>query len=96
MKILEEFWYGTIQPRERRPTDSPRRTELTHLIISNEDKLMSYLSDEAKDIYERLKDNRAELIDMDECEAFMLGFRIAARMTFEAMNATDVKTFGEE
>ena len=96
MKILEEFWYGTIVPRDHKPEESPRRTELKQLIIQNEDKLLPYLSDDAKSIYENLKDNRYELINMDECEAFMLGFRIAAMMVFEVMSAHNPLHIEEE
>ncbi len=49
MKILEEFRYGNIQPREKAIPQGSRHAKLLNLLVQNENDLTALLSDEAKD-----------------------------------------------
>ena len=44
MNILEEFWYGNIEPTEYDISSSKEYKELLQLISRNEDKLLSSLT----------------------------------------------------
>ena len=44
MNILEEFWYGNIEPAEYDISSSKEYKELLQLISRNEDKLLSSLT----------------------------------------------------
>lgn len=70
MKILEELWYGNINPNERDIKPGSRLHKLGALIIRHEETLMPLLSEQAKDIYEKLRDCQSELHGINECEAF--------------------------
>ncbi len=56
MKILEEFWYGNIEPMEYNATPSKEYTELLQLICRNEEKLQATFTDEQKDLFSRYVD----------------------------------------
>ena len=89
MKILEELWYGNINPRQM-DSASGRHKNLTHLVSENEKKLMALLSDEAKEIYERLTDCQKELNVLEQCEAFIRGFKLGAQIMIEVTEGADV------
>ena len=90
MKILEELWYGNISPVEREIQPKSRTAHLINLIVRNEDELMPLLSDEAKAVLEKMKDNQAELRDLNEREVFMSGFRLGARIMLEVMDGSEI------
>ena len=48
MKILEELWYGRINPSQRMQPEDKSDSELTEQIVEKEDELATLLSDEAK------------------------------------------------
>ena len=47
MKILEELWYGRINPSQRTQPDDKSDSELTEQIVEKEDELAALLSNEA-------------------------------------------------
>ena len=49
MKILEELWYGNINPNERDIKPGSRQHKLGALIVRNEEDLLPMLSEQAKD-----------------------------------------------
>lgn len=69
MKILEELWYGNINPNERDVKLGSRLHKLGALIVRHEETLMPLLSEQAKEIYEKLRDCHSELQGINECEA---------------------------
>ena len=58
-------------------------------ILRHEEKLMPLLSEEAKAIYEKIRDNQRELHNLEECEAFCTGFRLGARIAYKTMEGPD-------
>lgn len=90
MKILEELWYGKINPNERNVKSGSQLHKLGALIVQNEEYLLPMLSAQAKEIYEKLRDCQLEVYGLNECEAFCIGFRLGARITFEAMERNDI------
>ena len=90
MKILEEFWYGNIQPNERDVVPNSRLAKLLKLVAKNEENLTPMLSEDAKAVFEKLKDSQDELSSMNERDAFVLGFRLGGRFMLEVMEDMDV------
>ena len=85
MSILEELWYGNVKPNENRlPADS-EQGKLVSLIVRHEEKLLSLLSEQAMETYEKLRECRSELSSLVECGAFVSGFSLGARIIFEVM-----------
>ena len=46
MNILEEFWYGNIEPAEYDISSSKEYKELLHLISRNEEKLLATMTED--------------------------------------------------
>ena len=89
MKILEELWYGRINPSQRTKSDDKLETELTEQIVEKEDELAALLSDEAKEILDQMRDKQLELSTLNERKAFISGFRLGARIMHEVMDGFD-------
>ena len=95
MKILEELWYGSVRPDERDTHPDSRQNKLGGYILRHEEALVPLLSEQAKEIYEKLRDCRSELQGLDECKAFCTGFRLGARIAYETMEGTDVPSIDD-
>lgn len=80
MKILEEFWYGNIEPTELDSPPSKEYKELLQLICRNEEKLHATFTDEQKDLFSRYVDRVREFQAMSDCLLFQSSFRLGARM----------------
>ena len=55
MRLLEEFWYGNIEPTEY-DTSSKEYKKLQELICRNEEKLKATMTDEQKELFEKYTD----------------------------------------
>ena len=85
MSILEEFWYGNLDPAEYDANPSEEYKELIRLISRNEEKLLAIMTDEQKDLFFRYQDCVREFQTMAECLLFQNSFRLGARMMLEIM-----------
>ena len=85
MSILEEFWYGNLDPSEYDANPSEEYKELIRLISRNEEKLPATMTDEQKDLFSRYQDCVREFQAMAECLLFQNSFRLGARMMLEVM-----------
>ena len=84
MKILEEFWYGNIEPPEY-VTSSKEYKKLQELICRNEEKLIATMTDEQKELFEKYTDCVREYQTITDCLIFRNGFKLGARMMLEVM-----------
>ena len=84
MRILEELWYGNIEPTEY-DTSSKEYKKLQELICGNEEKLRVAMSDEQKALFEKYTDCIREFQTMTDCLIFQNSFKLGARIAFEAM-----------
>ena len=89
MKILEELWYGNVTPSERSVEKGSHLWNRGRLILQNEEELTPRLSEKAKEVLEKLRDNQSELNDLNECEVFVCGFRLGARIMLEVLDGSD-------
>ena len=85
MTTLEDLYYGNIGPHERYIKRGTRVDKLVKLICKNEEELNSGLTEKQKETFEKLKDCEAELHGMNEREAFISGFKLAARIMTEVL-----------
>ena len=53
MNILEEFWYGNIEPAEYDTSPDKEYKEMLQLISKNEDKLLATMTDVQKELFSR-------------------------------------------
>ena len=50
MRLLEEFWYGNIEPTEYDTNACKEYKEVLRLITRNEEKLLATMTDEQKEL----------------------------------------------
>ena len=84
MNILEEFWYGNIEPAEYEPADRECSKAL-QLIVRNEEKLLATMTDEQKDLFDRYTEAIREHQALAERMLFQSSFRLGARMMLAVM-----------
>lgn len=85
MRVLEEFWYGNIEPTEFDSDACKEYKEALRLISRNEEKLLATMTDEQKYLFSRYTDAVREYQTMAECLLFQNSFRLGARMMLEVM-----------
>ena len=85
MKLLEEFWYGNIEPTEYDSDAIKEYKEALCLISRNEEKLLATMTDEQKELFSRYTDAVREYQTMAECLLFQNSFKLGARMMLEIM-----------
>ena len=85
MNILEEFWYGNLDPAEYDASPDEEYKELLRLISWNEDKLLAAMTDAQKELFSRYQDCVREHQAMAECLLFQNSFRLGARMMLKVM-----------
>ena len=86
MGILEDFWYGNIEPSEFDTSPSPEYREILLLISRNEDKLLATMTDAQKELFSRYTDCVREYQAMAECLLFQNSFSLGAKMMLEVMS----------
>ena len=80
MNILEEFWYGNLDPAEYDASPDEEYKELVRLISRHEEKLLATMTDDQKDLFTRYQDCVREYQAMAECMLFQNSFRLGARV----------------
>ena len=85
MKILEEFWYGNIEPAEYDASPSKEYKELLRLINRNEEALLTTMTDGQKEIFSRYQDCVREFQSIAECLLVQSSFKLGAKIMLEVM-----------
>ena len=88
MRILEEFYYGNIDPHERHFKKDDAFLELLRLTSKNEQALTSTLTEHQKETFEKYMMVHAEMCDFAERESFIRGFKLGLRFMTEAYQTT--------
>ena len=85
MNILEELWYGNLDPAEYDSCTTKEYKELLKLISRNEEKLLATMTDDQKELFSRYTDCVREHQAMAEGLLFESIFRLGGRMMLEVM-----------
>ena len=85
MNILEELWYGNIEPAEYDISSNKEYKELLQLISRNEYKLLATMTDAQKELFVKYTDCVREHQVMAEKLLFQNSFRLGARIMLEIM-----------
>ena len=86
MTTLEDLYYGNIILHEHSFKRGSAYSEVLGYIVRHEDDLKATLTEQQKEIFEKLKDCESELHGMNELEAFINGFKLATRIMIEVMH----------
>lgn len=85
MKILEQLWYGNIEPTEYDTSPCNEYKEVLQLMNRNEERLRATMTDEQKELFSRYTDCVREFQTLTECLLFQNSFKLGARMMLEVM-----------
>ena len=85
MNVLEELWYGNLEPSEFDSSYSKEYKELLHLVSRNEEKLLSTMTEEQKELFLKYSDAMRTFQSLAECLLFQRSFQLGARMMIEIM-----------
>ena len=85
MNILEEFWYGNLDPAEYDAYPNQEYKEMLQLINRNEEKLLATMTDAQKELFTRYTDCVREYQAMAECLLFQNSFRLGAKIMLEVI-----------
>ena len=85
MRLLEEFWYGNIEPTDYDISSCKEYKKLRELICRNEEKLRATMTDEQKELFEKYLDRVQEYQTITDCLIFQNSFKLGARIMLEVM-----------
>ena len=85
MRILEELWYGNIEPTEYGSSTSPEYKELRRLVDRNETDLRATMTDAQKELFNRYLESVLEYQTLSELMLFQNSFKLGARLAIEVM-----------
>ena len=83
MSVLEELWYGNLEPSEYSFSSSREYKELLHLVSRNEEKLLSTMTQEQKELFSRYADCVREFQSLAELLLFQSSFKLGAKLMAE-------------
>ena len=84
---LEELWHGNISPETDSLTNTPEMKRLMEYMARHHDDLMTAMTDEQKDIFERFDDCWSEYASLAEKSIFVYAFRLGARIAIDVIAA---------
>ena len=85
MRILEEFWYGNIEPTEYDTSSCKEYKKLLELICRNEEKLQATMTAKQKELFSRYTDAVREHQMTPDYLIFQNGFKLDAKIMLEVM-----------
>ena len=80
MNILDELWYGNINPQEQSKENNRAIRELLNLMGRNRDRLHDSLTEEQRETLEKYDDCVNEMYGLIESEIFSYAFRLGGRV----------------
>lgn len=84
--VIEELWYGNIDPQVQRVEGNKEIKNLLNLMGKNRDELSGTLTDKQKEILEKYDDCVNEMYCIIERETFAYGFRLGGRLMCETLS----------
>ena len=88
---LEELWHGNISPETDSRTNTPEMKRLMEYMARHHDNLMTIMTDEQKDIFERFDDCWSEYASLAEKSFFVYAFRLGANIAIDILS-TDYRS----
>ena len=83
MKIIEDLYYGRIAPYEMNISATTEYQKLKALADRNEDLLRQTLSDEQKELLEKLIEFVTDISSISERDMFIAGFRLGVKLMID-------------
>ena len=85
MNTIQDLYYGRISPYEVRISAAPEYQKLKALADKNEDLLKETLSDEQKELLDKLTECITDISSISERDMFIAGFRLGIKLMIDVM-----------
>ena len=85
MNTLQDLYYGRISPYEMSISTAPEYQKLKALAAKNEDLLMETLSDEQKELLDKLTECITDISSISERDMFIAGFKLGMKVMVDVM-----------
>ena len=88
MNILEEFYYGNVNPNEKCFKRESEYATFVKIVSTNEEKLNTYLNaiptaQEEQHLFSQLMNAQSEILDTEGRERFLEGWMLGARFILD-------------
>ncbi|MCI9626326.1 MAG: hypothetical protein HFI90_06035 [Clostridia bacterium] len=83
MNILEEFYYGNVNPQEKCFQRKSEYAAFVKIVSENEEKLSAYLGGEEQHLFSQLMNAQSEILDTETRERFIEGWKLGARFMID-------------
>ncbi len=83
--LLEEFWYGKVNPQEQSTENNREIKNLLNLMGRNRDNLSATLTEEQKETLAKYDDCVNEMYGIIERGIFAYGFRLGGILMMETL-----------
>lgn len=81
--IIEELFYGNLEPQELTTELTPRLKKKLSELVKKEEKLTSKLSEEEKELFANYVSAYNEFSSISISDGFVSGFRFGARFAYD-------------
>ena len=85
MNTIQDLYYGRISPYEMSISTALEYQKLKTLADRNEDLLRETLSDEQKELLEKLTECITDISSISERDMFIAGFRLGMKLMIDVM-----------
>ena len=85
MNTIQDLYYGRISPYEMSISTAPEYQKLKALADKNEDLLRETLSDEQKELLDKLIESVTDISSISERDMFIAGFRLGMKLMIDVM-----------
>ena len=85
MNTIQDLYYGRISPYEMSISTAPEYQKLKALADKNEDLLRETLSDEQKELLEKLTECITDISSISERDMFIAGFKLGMKVMVDVM-----------
>ena len=91
MQILEELYLDTIHPGERMFKRNSQYVKALDEMVKAGDALTTTLTPEQKAFFEDYMDAQREVNVLTDCETFMYGFKVGAKIMMDVLTEGQMK-----
>ena len=85
MNTIQDLYYGRISPYEMSISTAPEYQKLKALADRNEDLLKETLSDDQKELLDKLIECITDISSISERDMFISGFRLGVKLMIDVM-----------
>ena len=89
MKLLENLFFGNIDPQSRAVKPGSRADKLRTYITDHLPEIETALPDEQRRVLEKIMDAQGELDTITELDSFIVGFRLGPAFAYDTFVNTD-------